>query len=90
MKLVLGCVSKFSVGRIQNGHIYLIYLQVYGRLWQGFRLGVQTCSDQLIALLDIKYPSISSFNPSFVDFWRMCISFTGSVFIDTETYPQMY
>ena len=33
MKLVLACVSKFSVGRIQTGHTDLFHLQVCGMLW---------------------------------------------------------
>ena len=65
LKLVLGCVRKLSVVCIQTIHIDFLPPQVYGRLWRGFQLGVQTCSLQLIDFHDIKYPSSSSFNTYF-------------------------
>ena len=37
IKLVLGCVQKLSLGRIQTGHMDLIPPQVCGRYWWGFR-----------------------------------------------------
>ena len=40
LKIILRCVRKLSVGRIQNGHTYFIPLHVFGRSWQGYRLGV--------------------------------------------------
>ena len=44
---------------------------------------------RFIALLDIKSPSSFSFNPSFVDFWLVCIICIGSAFIDPETCPRV-
>ena len=85
-----GCVSKLSVGRIQTGHTDLLHLQVCGRLWRGWRLGVQTCLLQLIALLDLKYPSSYLLEPYFVDCWLVCIIFIVSLFIDTETPPRVW
>ena len=35
LKLVFGCVSKFSVGHIQTGCTYLLPLHICGRSWQG-------------------------------------------------------
>ena len=87
LKLVIGCGRKLSVGHIQNGHKYLLPPQVCGKLRQGCRLGVHTCLLQLISLLDLKSSSSSSFKPSFVDFWLVCIIFIGSEFIDPETCP---
>ena len=75
-----GC--KFSVGCIQTWHMDFLTLQVCRILWQGCRLGVQTCSIKLVAFLDIKYPSSSLLKPSFVYFWLVCIIFIGSSFID--------
>ena len=39
---------------------------------------------------DIKHPSCYSFKPYFVDFWLVCIIFTVSAFIDTETCPRVW
>ena len=46
LKIVLGCVTKFSVGRIQNGHTDLLPLQVCGRSWQGWRFFYCACLRQ--------------------------------------------
>ena len=80
LKLPLGCYWKISVGHIQIGYTDLFPPQVCGRSVREFRLDVQTFLLQLIAFLDIKYPSSSSFKPSFVDCWLMCIIFIGPVF----------
>ena len=90
LKLVLRCVRKLSVGCIQTGYTELLPLQVCKRLWQGLRLGFQTCSLQLIYLLDLKYPSSSPFKPYFVGFLFVCIIFIGSEFIDPETFPWVF
>ena len=45
---------------------------------------------QLIALLDLKYPSSSLLKPSFVDFWLVCIIFIGSEFIGPETCTRVW
>ena len=50
---------KLSVGHIQTRRTDLIPLQICGRLWRGFRLGVQNFLFQFNALLDIKFPSSS-------------------------------
>ena len=65
MRLALGCVRKLYVGRIQTRHTNLLPPQVCGRYPQGFWLGVQTSSLQLIDLIDIKYTSSSLFKPYF-------------------------
>ena len=52
LKLVLRCVRKLFAGRIQTGHNYLLPPQVCGRLWRGFRWGVNTCSHQLIYFIN--------------------------------------
>ena len=85
LKLVLRCVRKLSVGHIQNGHTDFLPQHVCGRLWWGLWLGVKTCLNQLIDLLDIKYPSSSLFNTSFVDYWIVCIEFIGLVFINLRS-----
>ena len=90
LKLFLGCDCKLLVGRIQTRHTDFLPPQVCGRLWRGFRLDIQTCSLQLIVYLDLRYPSSSSFKPSFVDFWLVCIIFIGSAFIDPETFHRMW
>ena len=54
---VLRCVCKFYVGCIQIRHTNFLPPKDCGMLWQGFRLGVHTYSHQLIAFLDLKYPS---------------------------------
>ena len=87
LKLVPGCVSKLSVGRIQTVHKDFLPLQVFGRSWQGRQLCVQTCLLQLIALLDLKSPSSSFSNPYFVYCWIVCIIFIVSASADTETCP---
>ena len=74
---------------IQNIHINLLPLQVCRRLWQGCRLGVNTCPYPLISLFVIKYPSSYLFKPSFVDFLLLYTVFTVSVSTDTETCPQV-
>ena len=89
-KLSLGVIWKFSVGRIQIGHTDFLPPQVCGRSWQGCLLGVLTCLLQLIAFIDLKYPSSSSLKHYFVDFWPVCIIFIGSEFIDTETCPRVW
>ena len=66
--MVLGCYLKLSVVCTQNGHKYLFPPQDFVRLWQGFRLVVADIWHQFIALLDLKYPSIYSHKPIFVDF----------------------
>ena len=81
-----GC-SKLSGGNIQTGHTYLLPLEVCGCSWRGWQLGVQIQLIQLIALIYLNYLSISSFKPSFVDFWLVRIIFIGVVFIGTETSP---
>ena len=62
------------MGHIQNGQTDFLPLQVCGRPRRVCWLGVQTCSHQLIALLDIKHPSSSLFKPSFVIF-DFCASY---------------
>ena len=89
LKLFLGCVRIFYVGRIQNGHTDLLPPQVCGRVWQGCRLGVQNCLLRLIALLDIKSPPCYLFKPSFGGCWIVCIIFIGSAFIDNKTCPRV-
>ena len=42
------------------------------------------------SFIDLKPPSSSSFNPSFVDCWIVCIIFIRSVYIDTETCTQVW
>ena len=37
LTLVLGCVIKLSLGRIQTIHMYFLPLQVCGRSWRGIR-----------------------------------------------------
>ena len=52
----------------------LLSPQVFGRSWRGFRLGVQNFWLQLFTLLDLKYPSSSSFKPySFIV--DLCVSY---------------
>ena len=74
LKLFPGCDWKLSVGHIQTGHTYFLTLCVHN------------CSLQLIALLDLKYPSSYSFKPYFYCL-LVCIIFIGSEFIDPETCP---
>ena len=83
LKLVLGWVSKLSVGLIQTGHMDFLPIQVFPRSWQGCQLGDQTCLLQFNAFLDLKYPSIYLFKSSFG------IIFIGSAFINPETFPQV-
>ena len=90
LKLVFGCDCKFPVGHIQTGHTDLLPPQFCGSSWQRGRLGVQNFSLQLIALFDLKPPSISSFRPYFFCCWLVCIIFIVSAFIDTETFPQVW
>ena len=90
MKLVLGYDCKFSVGLTQTGHTYLLTLQVCGRFWWGFQLGIQNFLLHLIALIDIKYPSSCSFKNSFVGFWIVYIIFIISALIDTEHCPRVW
>ena len=89
LKLSLGCDYKFSVGHIQTGHIYFLTPQVCGSLCRGCRLCVYTCLLQLIDLLYLKSPSSSSFKPSFVYCWLLCIIFIASVLIFPETCPRV-
>ena len=53
-------------------------------------VGCQTCLLQLEGFLYLKYNSSSSFKPSFIDCWLVCIIFTGSEFIDPETCTGMW
>ena len=89
MKLVPGCYWKISVGLIQNGHTYLLPLQVFGRSCQECRLVVQTCLLQLISFLDIRYPSGFLFKTFFVDCLLVCTTFIGSVLINPEACPRV-
>ena len=82
------CLKK-NVGCIQILHKGLLSLQACGRLWQGCRLVDNTCSHQLIALLDIYFPLRYLYKPYFVDFWLLFIAFTGSAFIDPETCTRL-
>ena len=66
LKLILGCVSKFYVGNIQAGYADFLPPQVCGMSLLGFQLGVKTCLIKVIYLIDLKYPSISLFKPSFL------------------------
>ena len=43
-----------------------------------------------IALVDLKYPSISLFKPYFVDCWLVCNLFIVTKFIDIETCPLVW
>ena len=63
--------------------------QVCGRLWLGCRLVVCTCLHQLIALIFLKYPSISLLNNSFVDCLLVCIIFIRLAFIDSGIFPRV-
>ena len=47
--LVLGCCSKFSVGRIQTRHTDFLIPQAWGKLWQGWLLCMNTINQQLIS-----------------------------------------
>ena len=87
LKLVPGCDWKLSVGCIQTVNTNLITPQIFGRLWLGCWLGVQPCSLKFIYLLDLKLSSSSSFKPSFVDCWLVCIIYIRSAFIDPEIFP---
>ena len=87
LKLVLGCDCKLYVDRTQTRHMDFLPPQICGRSWKGCWLSVQACLLQLIALLDIKSPSSSSFKTYFSCFWIVCIIFIGSEFIDPETCP---
>ena len=53
LKLVLCCVRKLFVGRIQTGHMDLLHPQVFGCWWLGCWLVVQICLHQLIYFIDI-------------------------------------
>ena len=85
LKLVLGCSDKLSLGRIKPRHMYLLLPHLCGWSCKGWRVGVKNCVIQLIALLDLRSPSSSSFKTSFVYYWHVCIIFTGSYFIDPGT-----
>ena len=89
LKLFFRCVRKLSVCCIQTVHATLLPLQVYWWSWQGCRLVIQTCSNQLIDFIDLKYPSSSLFNLSSVDFLLVCILFIGSDLFDPETCPRV-
>ena len=52
----LGYDIKLSVGCTQIGHVYLFPLQDWKSLWQGCRLGINSCWRQLISFLDLKSP----------------------------------
>ena len=56
LKLVLGRVRKFSVGRIQIGYTDLLPLQVCGRSWRGFQLCGCTFIHQFIDWIQVKHP----------------------------------
>ena len=53
LKLVLGCVRKLSVSRIQIIHSYLLSLQVCGRSWLGCRLFNLTCRHWFIDWIQV-------------------------------------
>ena len=90
LKLVLGCISKSYVGRIQTGHTDFIPPHFCGRPWQGYQLYVDNFSHQLIAFLDMKSPSSYLLNNYFIDCWILCIIFIGSSFIDPGTCPRLW
>ena len=69
MKLLPGCVGKLFVGRIQTRHTDFLLPQVCGILSWGCRLVVQTCSHQLIALIDKKFILNYSFKTVFFGTW---------------------
>ena len=61
LKLVLGCVRKFSVGRIQTGHNNLLPPQIFGRLCWGCRFFHFIYPHQCIDWLQGSSKSYSSF-----------------------------
>ena len=90
LELTLRCDCKFSWGRIQTEHTYLLHPQNFGRSWQGFRLSVTIFLHQFIAFFDLKYPSISSHMPIFVYCWLVYNAFTGSELIVPETCHRVW
>ena len=74
LKLVLECSLNVSVGHIKTIHTAFLLPQVCVRLWRGCWVFFQTCSLQLIALLDMKYPS-SSFSRLLLLIVDLCVSY---------------
>ena len=74
LEFVLGCDCKCFVGHIETGNMCLLPPQVCGRSWWGCRFDDQTCSLQLISLLDLKLPSSYLFN-TFCIFANLCVSY---------------
>ena len=72
---------------IQTGHMDLIPPQIFQMLWQGFRSGYHTRLHQSIDWTDMKSPSSSFFNTSFIFFGLLYIIFFGLVFMDIEACP---
>ena len=63
-----------SVGFIQNGHIYLLPLQFWGRSYWRLRLGFSNFWHQFIVVIDLKSLSSSYIKTSFVGCWPLfCI-----------------
>ena len=77
-------------GTYTNWTYVFFFSQDLVRLWQRFQLGVTACLHQYIYLFGIKYPLILLPNTSFVGFWPVYFSFTGSVFMDLETCPWVW
>ena len=85
---------NFSLGVIENflwavskSYIRIFFPpQIFGKSWQGCRLGIQTCLLQLIALIYLESTSSYLLKTSFVDFWLVCILFIGPAFIDPEIF----
>ena len=50
--LFFGCDRKFSVGRIQNIHMYLLPPQAWGSSWKEWLLFFHPCWHQLIVLIN--------------------------------------
>ena len=71
LKLILGCVMKFSVGHIQTGHMDVPPLKAWGSSWQGCQLGDHTCSHQLSVMIWLNNPSSPSTKTYFVDCWHV-------------------
>ena len=67
------CYKNFHETYTKCPYIF-IPLEASKRSWQGWQLGVYTCSHQLIVMIELNYFSISSKNNSFFDCWLVfCI-----------------